>query len=52
MATETVTIPKEEYTDLKKKATLGSELLIDLIKGLEDIRHGRIKLWKRKTNSV
>ena len=43
---ETVTIPKEEYDSLKKKAKLDEELLIKLIKGLEDVKEGRIKPWK------
>lgn len=45
--TETVTIPKEEYEALKKKAELDDDLLISLVKGLEDIRAGRIKPWKK-----
>ena len=44
---ETVTIPKEEYELLKKKAELDEELLISLIRGLEDIKAGRIKPWKK-----
>jgi len=47
---ETVTIPKEEYELLKKKAELDEELLISLIRGLEDIKAGRIKPWKKITN--
>ncbi len=46
---ETVTIPKEEYELLKKKAHVDEDLLISLINGLEDIKAGRIKPWK-KTN--
>ena len=45
---ETVTIPKEEYETLKKKAELDEDLLIKLIRGLEDIKEGRIKAWKSK----
>lgn len=47
---ETITIPKEEYKDLKKKAELSDDLLTKLVRGLEDIRAGRIKLWKKSTN--
>jgi len=47
---ETITIPKEEYKDLKKKAELSADLLTKLVRGLEDIRAGRIKLWKKSTN--
>jgi|TARA_B100001971_G_C17667255_1_gene275743 PHD/YefM family antitoxin component YafN of YafNO toxin-antitoxin module len=50
MATETVTIPKEEYESLKKKAELDEELLVSLVKGLEDIKAGRIKPWEKATN--
>ena len=45
---ETVTIPKEEYEILKKKADLDDDLLIKLIRGLEDIKAGRITPWKSK----
>ena len=45
----TVTLTKEEYKELKKKASLGEDLLIKLVRGLEDIRAGRIKPWKKKT---
>jgi len=44
---ETVTIPKKEYIILKKKAELDEELLIKLVRGLEDIKEGRIRLWKK-----
>ena len=47
---ETISIPKTEYNELKKKATMNEGLLIKLVKGLEDIRDGRIKPWKRSTN--
>ena len=45
---QTVTIPKQEYETLKKKAELDEDLLIKLIRGLEDIKSGRIKEWKGK----
>ncbi len=47
---ETITIPKKEYESLKKKAEPDEELLISLVKGLEDIKAGRIKPWKKSTN--
>ena len=50
MVQETITIPKEEYKELKKKAELGDDLLTKLVRGLEDIRAGRTKLWKKSTN--
>jgi hypothetical protein len=47
---ETVTIPKEEYEMLKHKAEVDEDLLVSLVKGLEDIKAGRIKPWKKATN--
>ena len=47
---ETVTISKEEYELLKHKAEVDEDLLVSLVKGLEDIKAGRIKLWKKATN--
>ncbi len=49
---ETITISQEEYNKLKNKAQLNDELLIKLVRGLEDIRAGRIKKWKKTTNEV
>ena len=45
---ETIEIPKKEYFELKKKAELDEELLVKLIRGLEDIKTGRIKPWEAK----
>ncbi len=45
---ETITLPRKEYADLKRKAELDESLLIKLIRGLEDIKEGRIKRWKAK----
>ena len=47
---ETVTIPKEKYNQLKAEAELKEELLVKLVKGLEDIKFGRIKHWKKPVN--
>jgi len=47
---ETITIPKKEYKDLKERANVSDELLTKLVHGLEDIRHGRIKPWKKVTS--
>ena len=44
---ETITIPKVEYKSLKKKAELSESLLVKLVRGLEDIREGKIKPWKK-----
>jgi len=43
-----VTMPERRYLELKRKAELDEELLIKLIRGLEDIKAGRIKEWKFK----
>ena len=43
---ETVTISKDEYERLKKESEVDEELLASLVRGLEDIKHGRIKEWK------
>jgi len=47
---ETVTIPVEEYVMLKHKAEVDEDLLLSLVKGLEDIKAGRIHPWKKVTN--
>ena len=44
---EMVTIPKEKYVELRRKAEIDEELLIKLISGLEDIKNGRIREWKK-----
>tara|TARA_Y100000310_G_C20566580_1_gene755788 strand:+ start:656 stop:814 length:159 start_codon:yes stop_codon:yes gene_type:complete len=49
---ETVTIPKTEYEELKKKAEVDEDLLVSLVKGLEDIKEGRIHPWKKSTNGA
>ena len=45
---KTITISEVEYKTLKKKAELDEDLLMKLIRGLEDIKAGRIKAWKSK----
>jgi len=42
MKTETITVPKEEYEKLKKKAEIADDALVQLKMSLEDMRHGRI----------
>ncbi len=44
------TVKESEYNELKKKAELNEDLLTQLVSGLEDIKAGRIKPWKRTTN--
>ncbi len=40
---ETVTIPKEEYESLKKKASFADDILLQLDSSLKDIEAGRVK---------
>jgi len=40
---ETVTIPKEEYNSLKKKAELADDVLVQLKASFEDLKAGRVK---------
>ncbi|HLC71846.1 MAG TPA: hypothetical protein VJI32_07580 [Candidatus Nanoarchaeia archaeon] len=47
---EAITISREEYRRLKQKADLDEDLLMSLVKGLEDIKAGRIKPWKTTLN--
>ena len=42
---KTVTIPKSEYKRLKKLDEVDTKLLIKIVKGLEDIKAGRIRKW-------
>ncbi len=43
MVTETITIPKGEYEQLKKQAAIDVELLHGLMAGLKDIKEGRVR---------
>ena len=55
MAQEMVTIPKVKYEELKKKAKkaeIDEGLLRDLVRGLEDIRAGRVKPWRKMREEV
>ena len=40
---EIVTIPREEYDSLKKKAALADDVLLQLESSLKDAENGRIK---------
>ena len=40
---ETITIPKEEYEQLKKKANIDEDLFNQLVESLEDIKAGRVR---------
>lgn len=44
---ETIMIQKEEPMVSRKRAGPSDELFSKLIRGLEDIRGGKIKPWKR-----
>lgn len=46
---ETVTIPKQEFEQLKKKAAkaeVDEELLSELVQGLKDIKAGKVRRVK------
>ena len=45
---QTVTISKKEYAELKKRADIGNDFMLTLVRGLEDIKAGRVKPWKKK----
>ena len=40
---ETVTISKQEYQELKRKAEIDESLLKGLMQGLKDIKEGNVK---------
>ena len=40
-----ITIPKEEYESLKEVEQVDHELLIKILKGLEDVKNKRFKEW-------
>lgn len=41
-----VKITKKEYNKLKKLEKVDMELMKSLVKGLEDIKEGKVKPWK------
>ncbi len=43
MATETVCIPTDEYTLLKKKEVIADDLVLQLDASLRDLEAGRVK---------
>lgn len=47
MKGETVVITKDEYEKLKAKSQIDDELLLKLVRGLEDIRAGRVRRWEK-----
>ena len=44
--TQTITIPKKANNKLKKAAEIDWELYYSLVRGWEDIKHGRVKPLK------
>lgn len=46
MNMETVTISKEEYLRLKKKAALADDVVVQLEKSFQDMRKGKVSKWK------
>ncbi|MBI2671264.1 hypothetical protein HYX18_04795 [Candidatus Woesearchaeota archaeon] len=49
MSVDTITIKKSEYEKLRNKAQLSESLLVKLVQGLEDIKAGRIKPWRKNS---
>lgn len=45
-----VTIPEKEYKILLESSEIDHELVEKIKRGLEDVKHGRIKEWKPKKN--
>lgn len=43
MSTETICIPTEEYTLLKKKEAIADDILLQLESSLHDLEDGRVK---------
>lgn len=43
MPTETICIPEQEYLQLKKKAELADDMILQLESSLHDLEQGRIK---------
>lgn len=43
---DTVTISKEEYLRLKKKAALADDVVTQLEKSFQDMRKGKVSKWK------
>ncbi len=50
MSMETITIAKEEYEKLKKKADIADDALVQLKLSIEDIRHKRVSKFDLKAS--
>lgn len=44
---ETITISRKEYEELRRKAEIDYELVGKVKRSLEDLKHGRIREWKK-----
>ena len=40
---EMITIPRVKFEELRRKAEMDEELLIELVQGLKDIKSGNVK---------
>jgi len=47
---EMIEIPKREYEELKKKAEIADDALVQLKMGLEDLRHKNVKKFNLKVS--
>ena len=43
METDTITIPRTKFEELKRKAEIDEELLQELVQGLKDIKAGNVR---------
>ena len=43
MKSQMITIPKQEYLELKKYKKLDTELLVDIASGIRDVITGKVK---------
>ena len=46
----TITIPKEEYKQLKKKAEIADDAIVQLKLSLEDMKYKRVSKFNLKTS--
>ncbi|MEK6904530.1 MAG: hypothetical protein AABW87_02965 [Nanoarchaeota archaeon] len=42
-----VKIAEKEYKKLKERSRHVEELLVELVKGLEDVKNGKIRPWEK-----
>lgn len=46
MKEETITIPRKEYEELKRQASIDMDILSQLISSFKDIKEGRVRRVK------